>query len=56
MNRVLYACDVGSVKSGTFAWARVEPGSDTLTTSTSIDALVARLRHDLYTASAALFS
>ncbi|MEZ4410044.1 MAG: hypothetical protein R3A52_26750 [Polyangiales bacterium] len=47
MNSVLYACDVGSVRAGTFAWARVEPGALTLTTSTSIDARVARLRDDL---------
>lgn len=41
-NRVIYACDVGSVRGGTFAWARVTPGGMPCA-STDIDDLVMRL-------------
>ncbi len=51
MKRVIYACDVGSVRAGSFAWARIEPGpgSSVPETSSSIDDLIARLRQDLCT-------
>lgn len=49
MKRAIYACDVGSVRSGNFAWALVEPGADCPRASKDnidIDALVSRLLQD----------
>jgi len=46
MHRAIYACDVGSVRSGTFAWARVEPGDGAPVASADIDDLVTRLVQD----------
>lgn len=49
MNRVIYACDVGSIPSGTFAWARVASGGGNPIASAHIDDLVMRLRQDMRT-------
>lgn len=47
MNRVIYACDIGSIQAGSFAWARVIPGQgDPPCASRDIDSLVTRLRED----------
>lgn len=47
LNRVIYACDVGSVKKGKFAWARVVPGLGNPKASTSINHLVTQLLQDI---------
>lgn len=47
MNRIIYACDVGSVRASTFAWARVLPGMGNPCGSRDIDALVLRLVEDV---------
>ena len=49
MSRAIYACDVGSVQAGTFAWARVGPGLGNPKVSASIDGLVTQLRQDVET-------
>lgn len=48
MNRVIYACDIGSIRAGHFAWARVVPGQGTPHVSRSIDHLVTQLSEDAY--------
>jgi len=46
MNRVIYACDIGSVQAGRFAWARVVPGQGRPYASGSIDDLITQLSDD----------
>ena len=46
MNRIVYACDIGSVKSGTFAWARNASLQNTPTASNDIDDLIANIVRD----------
>ena len=46
MKRIVYACDIGSVKSGTFAWARNTSLKDIPTASADIDALIASITRD----------
>ena len=46
VNRVIYACDVGSVRAESFAWARVLPGNSNPTASFDIDGLITSLRQD----------
>lgn len=43
---VVYACDIGSVKSGSFAWARNENIADPPSASNDIDALIASISSD----------
>lgn len=45
MERVVYACDIGSIRAGTFAWAR-STGACPPGVSTNIDLLVERLSDD----------
>lgn len=45
MERVVYACDIGSIRAGTFAWAR-SIGSAPPNASANIDMLVERLSDD----------
>lgn len=47
MGRVIYACDIGSVRAGTFAWARALPGMGNPCASQDIDALARRLVEDV---------
>lgn len=47
MGRAIYACDVGSVRAGTFAWARALPGAGNPCASRDIGALATRLVEDL---------
>ena len=47
MSRIIYGCDVGSVRSGTFAWARVVPGQSHPTASVDIDDLVKSILQDV---------
>lgn len=47
MNRAIYACDIGSVKSGNFAWARVVPDKENPVASGCIDTLVKSLLQDI---------
>ncbi len=47
MSRVIYACDVGSVRTGTFAWARVVPGGAYPTASVDINDLIIHLSQDV---------
>ena len=46
MNRVIYACDIGSTRSGAFAWARVLPGLEKPRAGKDIAALVRYLIAD----------
>ena len=46
MNPIVYACDIGSVKSGSFAWARNENLADPPSASNDIDALIASISAD----------
>ena len=47
MKRAIYACDVGSVSAGNFAWARVVPGQGHPSASVDIDDLVKNLLQDI---------
>ena len=47
MNPVVYACDIGSVKSGTFAWARNVSRDSAPTASVDIDDLIAAVTRDV---------
>lgn len=47
LSRVIYACDVGSIRGGSFAWSRIEPDGLVPTASTSIDDVVPRLLADV---------
>ena len=47
MNRIIYACDIGSIRAGTFAWARVVPDHGDPSASCDIDDLVTRLTEDV---------
>ena len=46
MRRAIYACDVGSTRAGTLAWARVEPNGMAPVASASIDDLATRIVAD----------
>ena len=46
MNRVIYACDVGSIAKKNFAWARVVPGTEKPYAHCDIDELVRHLSED----------
>lgn len=46
LNTVVYACDIGSVKSGTFAWARNDTSGNFPTASADIDNLIAGVTRD----------
>jgi hypothetical protein len=46
MNHAVYACDVGSVKSKTFAWSRVASLREPPIASPDIDELLVRLERD----------
>ena len=45
--KAIYACDIGSVRSGAFAWARVVSHGGGPVASFDIEGLVHSLRHDL---------
>ena len=52
MNPVIYAADIGSIKSGNFGWARVDPEQDTAThvernDGSEIGEIVDAVQHDL---------
>lgn len=47
MNPVVYACDIGSLKSGTFAWARNASPDSAPAASVDIDDLVAAVTRDV---------
>lgn len=47
MRIVVYACDIGSVKSGTFAWARNDSVEKVPTASVDIDDLIASVVRDV---------
>lgn len=49
MPRAIYACDIGSISKGNFAWARVDPKGGNPIASTDIDVLVTRLLQDVNT-------
>jgi len=49
MPRAIYACDIGSIRAGTFAWARIGPDGGNPIASTDIDNLVSRLLQDVST-------
>ena len=46
MSQVIYACDIGSVKSGAFAWARITPDEQKPETSREIEELLPRIEAD----------
>lgn len=46
MDGVVYACDIGSVKSGSFAWSRATSHQDTPTASSDIDELLIQIVRD----------
>jgi hypothetical protein len=46
MNAIAYACDIGSVKRGAFAWARNNSAETTPTASQDIDKLIASIVED----------
>jgi len=46
MNAIAYACDIGSIKSGAFAWARNSSLEKTPTASDSIDELITCIVED----------
>lgn len=46
MNAIAYACDIGSVKSGAFAWARNSSAETTPTASQDIDRLIEYIVED----------
>jgi hypothetical protein len=47
MSRVVYACDIGSIRARSFAWARAAPGGANPTASADINELVTRLLEDV---------
>jgi hypothetical protein len=47
VNPVVYACDIGSVKSGTFAWVRNASLDSTPAASVDIDDLIAAVTRDV---------
>lgn len=47
MDRAIYACDIGSVRAGSFAWVRADPRSTRLVGSACIDSLVESLFQDI---------
>ena len=51
MNPVIYAADIGSIKSGNFGWARLDPEQDTTQVErndgSEIEKLVDAVEHDL---------
>ena len=47
MSPVVYACDIGSVKSGTFAWARNDSLDSAPAASVDIDDLIAAVTRDV---------
>lgn len=47
MNPVVYACDIGSVKSGTFAWARNTSLDSSPAASVDIDDLITAITRDV---------
>ena len=46
MDGIVYACDIGSVKSGTFAWARNTSMNNTPIASPDIDGLISSIVRD----------
>lgn len=47
LESVVYACDIGSVKSGSFAWARNDAIKSTPTASVDINVLIAAISRDV---------
>jgi hypothetical protein len=46
LKAIAYACDIGSIKSGSFAWARNDAADQTPTVSVDIDDLIASMVGD----------
>jgi hypothetical protein len=47
MKAIAYACDIGSIKAGSFAWARNGSSGETPTSSLAIDELIVSIERDV---------